>query len=55
MGNLDFDECFPLATEYVDDDLTIKVVHFNHLIAAKKVAGRHKDLGDIENLESKKD
>ena len=35
-----------------DDDLTIKVVHYNHLIAAKKAAGRHKDLGDIEYLEN---
>jgi hypothetical protein len=50
MGNLVFDDCYPLATAYLDDDLTIKVVHYNHLIAAKKAAGRYKDLNDIENL-----
>jgi hypothetical protein len=55
MGNLNFDECYPFATTYKDDDLTIKVVHYNHLLAAKKAAGRHKDLGDIENLENKED
>jgi hypothetical protein len=55
MGNMNFDECYPLATTYKDDDLTIKVVHYNHLLAAKKAAGRHKDLSDIENLENKED
>lgn len=55
MGNLDFEECYPLATKYNDDDLVIKVVHYNHLIAAKKTAGRYKDLNDIENLESEGD
>lgn len=55
MGNLDFDQCYPLATTYNDDDLTIRVVHYNHLIAAKKEAGRHKDLGDIEHLEREED
>ncbi len=55
MGNLHFDECYPLATEYIDDDLAIKVVHYNHLIAAKKAAGRHTDLNDIENLEKEED
>jgi hypothetical protein len=51
MNNFNFDECFLLATEYTDEDLTIKVVHYNHLIEAKKAAGRYKDLNDIENLQ----
>ncbi len=55
MGNLNFDECLPFAKEYTDEELTIKVVNYNHLIKAKKIAGRHKDLGDIENLEKNKD
>jgi hypothetical protein len=50
MANLDFEECFPLATNYNDEGLIIKVVHYNNLIQAKRAAGRHKDLNDIENL-----
>lgn len=50
MGNLNFNECIPFATEYTDDGLIIKVVHYNHLIQAKKASGRYKDLNDIENL-----
>lgn len=52
MGDLNFEECYNMAAVFTDDDLTIKVVHYNHLIAAKKAAGRHKDLGDIEYLEN---
>lgn len=50
MGNLNFEECHPLATGYNDDGLTIKVIHYNNLITAKKAAGRYKDLNDIEHL-----
>lgn len=50
MSHLDFQECYPLATEYNDDGLKIKVVHYNNLIQAKKAAGRYKDLNDIEQL-----
>ncbi|MCC6760553.1 MAG: hypothetical protein IT252_05025 [Chitinophagaceae bacterium] len=55
MGGLDFKECYCMATVFNDDDLTIKVVHYNHLITAKKAAGRHKDLGDIEYLEKEEE
>lgn len=51
MADLNFEECYPLAITYNDDGLVIKVVHYNNLITAKKAAGRHKDLNDIENLE----
>jgi len=30
--------------------IQIRVIHLNQLIQAKKAAGRHKDLNDIENL-----
>lgn len=51
MGDLDFNECYSIRKEYNDDDLLIKLVHYNDLIKAKKAAGRHKDLNDLENLE----
>lgn len=54
MGGLDFNECFAISKEYNDDDLMIKLVHYNDLVKAKKAAGRHKDLNDLENLETGK-
>ena len=50
VKGLDFDECYKIAQEFNDDGLKIKLVHFNHLIAAKKAAGRPKDIDDINNL-----
>ena len=50
MKNLNFEECYKLAVDYTDTNLVVKVLHLNHLVAAKKIAGRHKDLNDIENL-----
>ncbi len=50
MANFDFDECAAQAVWYKDDDLQIKLINYNHLIAAKKAAGRNKDLNDLENL-----
>lgn len=54
MGNLDFNDCYLNAISYDDAGLQIKVVHYNNLIEAKKIAGRYKDLNDIENLSKKK-
>jgi predicted nucleotidyltransferase len=51
MGGLNFDECYATSKEYNDDGLIIKLVHYDDLIKAKKAAGRHKDLNDLENLE----
>ncbi len=50
MADLDFQKCYKLAQHYNDEGLEIKVIHLNQLIQAKKAAGRHKDLNDIENL-----
>ena len=52
MGGLDFNECYKLRKEHNDDGLLIKLVHYNDLIKAKKAAGRHKDLDDLEKLGS---
>lgn len=50
VKGLDFEETFRMATVHMVDKLQIKVIHFNHLIQAKKAAGRYKDLDDLENL-----
>jgi predicted nucleotidyltransferase len=50
VKGLDFKECFEMATNFEDDGLKVKTLHFNHLLEAKKKAGRLKDLDDIEQL-----
>ena len=46
-----FDDCLSLATAMELDDVTVPVLHINHLIANKKAVGRPKDLLDVINLE----
>lgn len=45
-----FSEAFNLSSLETFDGVAIRVIHINHLLQAKKAAGRHKDLNDIENL-----
>jgi len=45
-----FDEAFAHATIQKVENVEIRVIHLNQLLQAKKAAGRHKDLNDIENL-----
>jgi hypothetical protein len=50
VKGLDFTVSFEKATIEILNDISVRVVHINHLIMAKKAAGRHKDLNDLENL-----
>lgn len=50
VKGLAFDLAFELSTMEVVNEIQVRVVHLNHLITAKKAAGRHKDLNDLENL-----
>lgn len=50
VKGLDFESTYNKATWEEIDGIKIKVIHLNHLIEAKKAAGRNKDLNDIENL-----
>jgi predicted nucleotidyltransferase len=45
-----YDECLSAATDFEVEGTIFKVLHYNHLIANKKAAGRPKDLLDIEEL-----
>lgn len=45
-----FQDIFERAIIFQDDDLEIRVIHKKDLIAAKKKAGRSKDLDDLEHL-----
>ena|SRR5579885_827475 len=53
VKGLNFSECFELSKVFDDSDLKIRVLHINHLIKAKKEAGRLKDLDDIQQLTKK--
>ena len=51
IEGLNFEEVFKKAVYFEDDELKIRTIHRNDLIAAKKIAGRAKDINDLENLE----
>lgn len=53
VKGLNFKECFELAKIFEVEGLTIRTLHLNDLIKAKKEAGRLKDLDDIEQLTKK--
>ncbi len=46
----DFDEAFATSQLYVEDNLSIRFIHLQTLLQAKKASGRYKDLDDIEKL-----
>lgn len=54
VKGLNFEETYKLSTVFDDDGLLIRIIHINHLIAAKKASGRLKDLDDINQLQKRK-
>lgn len=52
LKGVEFDEAFVQAQVFDENGLMIRFIHLNNLIQAKKAAGRHKDLDDIEKLTS---
>lgn len=53
VKGLDFDETHKMSKTYIENDLKIRFIHLDHLIKAKKAAGRFRDLDDIEHLTKK--
>ena len=51
IEGLNFEDVFQKAVYFEDDDLRIRTINRIDLIAAKKIAGRAKDINDLENLE----
>ena len=51
LEGFNFQEVFDRSIIFKDDELNIRVIHKTDLIAAKKKAGRSKDLDDLENLQ----
>jgi predicted nucleotidyltransferase len=50
LEGFNFQEVYARAVTFNEDELEIKVIHKNDLIAAKQKAGRSKDLNDLENI-----
>lgn len=50
VKGLNFDETFKASQIVEIENLKVRLIHLNQLLQAKKAAGRHKDLDDIENL-----
>ena len=50
LEGFNFQEIYERSIIFKDEDLEIRVIHKNDLIAAKQKAGRSKDLDDLENL-----
>ena len=51
LETIGFEECFKYAVVVEIESVPVRFLHYNHLIACKKAAGRPKDLLDISELE----
>ena len=54
VKGLEFEEAYNHSQIHDEDGMPVRYLHVNSLIAAKKAAGRHKDLDDISQLQKKK-
>jgi predicted nucleotidyltransferase len=50
VKGLNFNQTFKNSKVVEIESLNVRLIHLNELLQAKKAAGRHKDLDDIENL-----
>jgi hypothetical protein len=50
IEGVDFTSAFERSVVFIDDQLEIRTIHKNDMIALKKAAGRAKDIVDLENL-----
>ena len=53
VKGVDFEESFSQAILAEVDEITVRVIHMNQLVQAKKAANRFKDLDDLDNLKIK--
>ncbi len=50
VKGLSFDEAFQPASMVDVDDIQVRLIQYEHLLAAKRQAGRAKDINNLENL-----
>jgi hypothetical protein len=54
LKGVEFKESFKMAQSIDKNGLDIRFIHLQHLILAKRAAGRYRDLDDIEKLTTNK-
>lgn len=54
VKGLEFEKAYTHSQIHDEDGLPVRYLHINSLIAAKKAAGRYKDLDDIDQLSKRK-
>jgi len=50
LPGVNFNEVYSAAFDYKEEDVNVKVIHVNHLIANKQLVGRLQDLDDVKKL-----
>lgn len=50
LKGLDFAEAYAEAADTEVDGIAVRLIHYQHLLRAKRAAGRPRDQNDIENL-----
>lgn len=50
LKGLAFAEAYAAATDTEVDGVTVRLIHYQHLVLAKQAAGRPRDQNDLENL-----
>ena len=50
LKGLDFAEAHAQATDALVEGLTVRLIHYQHLLQAKRAAGRPRDQNDLDNL-----
>jgi hypothetical protein len=51
LKGLEFADAFTQATDAEVEGLTVRLIHYEHLLQAKLAAGRPRDHNDLENLQ----
>jgi hypothetical protein len=54
VKGLEFEEAYKMSQLHDEDGMSVRYLHINSLIEAKKAAGRYKDLDDINQLQKRK-
>lgn len=50
IPGVSFKEVYDDAFDYKEENVSIKVIHINHLISNKTASGRPKDIDDVQAL-----
>ena len=54
LEGMDFEECFAIRQEVVFEGIPINFIDLDNLIKSKRLAGRRKDLADVDELKKQK-